>query len=138
MADALESKMSGKGNGKRRATPGKADTQGRAAYGQVAGFGAGFVSAVRQATALQPRALRSFDVVDVFSDKGIFLFRGVVEGRDGDGYVRVSRTRPGDRRKRPAVRVRIECCRFADALPPSASLAEWEAARGVESSRPPG
>lgn len=134
MANALGSRMDRKTNGKRGLMPGEAEARD----GQVAGFGAGFVNAVRRATALQPKPLRAYDVVDVFSENGAFLFRGMVEGRDADGYVRVSRAHPGDRRKAACERVAVECCRHADALPPPTSLAEWNAARGVESSRPPG
>jgi hypothetical protein len=107
----------------------------------VAEFGAVFVTEMRRRTALAPRPLRELDTVDVFSGAGQFLFRGVVQERD-KAWALVAVNSEGAENNRAAAgmttqRVRIENCRHADALPPPASLSDWEAARGVASSKPP-
>ena len=102
-------------------------------------FGAEFVTAMRRRTAQNPKPLRVHDAIDVFSDTGEFLYRGVVESRDETcAQVRVGQPSPdGDEAESVTYKVKIENCRHADASPPSATLDEWEAVRGTDSSEPP-
>ena len=106
---------------------------------KVTKFGTGFVAAMRRSTAQDPKSLRIHDVVDVFSDKGEFLYRGLVESRDeACAQVRVGQPSSSGGEAEPVTyRVKIENCRYADASPPPATLDEWEAARSVDSSEPP-
>jgi hypothetical protein len=96
----------------------------------VSEFGEDFTAAMRLKTALQPKPLEALDVVDVFSAEGVFQFRGIVEEREGAyAVVRVDSS--------ATHKVAVETCRYADAAPPPATLQEWEAARGADSSNPP-
>jgi hypothetical protein len=96
----------------------------------VSDFGEDFTATMRLKTALEPKPLEALDVVDVFSPKGAFRFRGVVEAREGAHAV--VKADSSDTHK-----VAVEDCRYADAAPPPESLQEWEAARGADSSNPP-
>ena len=105
--------------------------------GLVSEFGEEFAVAMRLETALRPNSLEVSDVVDVFSDTGSFLFRGVVEERNG-AFALVKVTNPLDSREGVTKHeVSIEHCRYADASSPPATLREWEAARDADSSNPP-
>jgi hypothetical protein len=100
-------------------------------------FASRFTSAMRAKSALNPRSLRVYDVVDVFADSGEFLFRGTVEARDETGHVQVRHLTDSESRRTALKIVRIENCRYADAMSPPATLRQWEADRGVETSVPP-
>jgi hypothetical protein len=81
--------------------------------------------------------LRVFDIVDVFDESGAFVLRGVVEARDEKGRVQVRYSKDGSKHRSALKVVRIENCRYADAASPPATLSQWEADRGVDSSVPP-
>jgi hypothetical protein len=118
----------------REASP---DVQDGASADYRAAFASHFTSEMRVKTALNPRPLRVYDVVDVFADSGEFLFRGTVEARDETGRVQVRYLKDSESRKTALEIVRIENCRYADAMSPPATLRQWEADRGVETSVPP-
>lgn len=101
-------------------------------------FGANFVSAMRTKSAEGPISLRTGDLVDVFSKTGEFLYRGVVERRNKSAArIKLYQPAGGNTAKPARRRVKIENCRHADAAPPPATLNEWEASRGVSSSKAP-
>jgi hypothetical protein len=113
------------------------DVQDGASADYRAEFASRFTSEMRAKSALNPRSLRVYDVVDVFADSGEFLFRGTVEARDETGRVQVRHLTDGESRRTALKIVRIENCRYADAMSPPATLRQWEADRGVETSVPP-
>jgi len=88
-------------------------------------FSARFVTRYRQNTADTPAAVRLLDVVDVFTEDGDFVCRGVVESING-AYALVRAAVPQSHMPH---RARLEHCRHASAGPLPRSLAEWEAAR---------
>lgn len=101
-------------------------------------FGASFVSVMRAKSAQRPVSLRQGDLVDVFSKTGEFLYRGIVEKRNKSAArIKVYQPAGGNTAKPAKHRVKIEYCRHADAAPPPATLNEWEASRGVSSSKAP-
>jgi hypothetical protein len=113
------------------------DAQEESSADYRAEFTSRFTSEMRARSALKPRSLQVFDVVDVFADSGEFLFRGTVEARDEAGRVQVRYLVDPQSRKTAVQTARIENCRYADAMPPPATLRQWEADRGVETSVPP-
>ncbi|HOA22952.1 MAG TPA: hypothetical protein PK801_00500 [Aggregatilineales bacterium] len=91
----------------------------------ISTFSARFVARYRQNVADTPPAVRLLDVVDVFTEDGDFVCRGVVESISG-AYALVRAAVP---QSHMPYRTRLEHCRHASAGPLPRSLAEWEAAR---------
>lgn len=124
-------------NGRRPDQAPSSEPRGEPAADDPSDFASRFTREIRAKSALNPRSLRVFDVVDVFADSGEFLFRGIVEARDEQNRVQIRYAKDGEKRKTALQIVRIENCRYADALSPPTTLSQWEADRGVDSSMPP-
>lgn len=106
-----------------------ATTGEQSADDELRSFGDGFVEAMRRKQAASPQVPGPGDLVDVFTARGAFRFRAVVEEVQGQSAIVRVTGQSNEPRETRTHKVKIKQCRYADAEAPPKNLADWKSAR---------